>query len=189
VSPGVPDTVDGIGDLRQAFTWVPQPVAVLTGLSSCGGPVGMTISTLTSVSLQPPLVLFCPAVTSRAWAAVRGRGLFALNVLGQEHVELAMRFAARGNRFHDVRIRRTRQGVPALADALTVLVCAVREELPAGDHAVVLARVLAIDAHRDGLGLDTVSLRHRTQLLDAPSRRSRRVSPRPGNHPLSLSST
>ena len=54
-------------DMRQAFRDVPQPVAVVTGLSSSGQPLGMTISSLTSVSLAPPLVLFCAAVGSRAW--------------------------------------------------------------------------------------------------------------------------
>ena len=146
-------------DLRQVFHDVPQPVAVVTGLSSTGQPVGMTVSSLTSASLAPPLVLFCPAVNSRAWAAARERGSFAVNILGHQHGELAIRFAGPGDRFAGVRTLPIGKGLPALADALTVLVCDVRAEQPAGDHAVVLGQVRAVHARCDGTGLDTVSLR------------------------------
>jgi 3-hydroxy-9,10-secoandrosta-1,3,5(10)-triene-9,17-dione monooxygenase reductase component len=148
-------------DLRQVFRDLPQPVAVITGLSPTGRPVGMTVSSLTSASLVPPLVLFCPAVTSRAWAAARERSSFAVNILGHRHGELAMRFAGPGDRFAGVRTLPTDEGVPVLADALTVLVCDTVDEHPAGDHTVVLGRVRAVHALRGGTGLDTVSLRGR----------------------------
>jgi 3-hydroxy-9,10-secoandrosta-1,3,5(10)-triene-9,17-dione monooxygenase reductase component len=60
--------------LRQVFLDLPRPVAVVTGLSPSGQPVGVTVSSLTSASLTPPLVLFCPALTSRTWATARQRG-------------------------------------------------------------------------------------------------------------------
>ena len=148
-------------DLRQVFLGLPQPVAVVTGLSPSGQPVGMTVSSLTSASLAPPLVLFCPAVTSRTWAAARERGTFAVNILGHQHVELAVRFAGPGDRFAGLRTLPADVGIPMLADALTVLVCDVGDEHPAGDHTVVLGRVRAVHALRDGTGLDTVSLRAR----------------------------
>jgi 3-hydroxy-9,10-secoandrosta-1,3,5(10)-triene-9,17-dione monooxygenase reductase component len=148
--------------LRQVFLDLPQPVAVLTGLSRSGEPVGMTVSSLTSASLAPPLVLFCPAVTARAWAAARERGSYALNILGQRCGELAVRFAGPGDRFAGVHTLLTDDGIPVLADALTVLVCSVQDEHPAGDHSVVLGRVRAVHALRDGVGLDTVSLRTRS---------------------------
>jgi len=55
----------------------------------------------------------------------------------------------------------TDDGIPTLADALTVLVCDLRDEHPAGDHTVVIGRVRAVHPLRDGTGLDTVSLRMR----------------------------
>jgi 3-hydroxy-9,10-secoandrosta-1,3,5(10)-triene-9,17-dione monooxygenase reductase component len=155
-----------IADLRQVFLDLPQPVAVITGRSRSGEPVGMTVSSLTSVSLAPPLVLFCPAVTSGAWAAARERGSFAVNLLGHQHSELAVRFAGPGDRFAGLRTLPTDDGIPVLADALTALICDVRDEHPAGDHTVVLGQVRGIHALRDGIGLDTVSLR----LLGTPSR-------------------
>jgi flavin reductase (DIM6/NTAB) family NADH-FMN oxidoreductase RutF len=178
VSPGtVLGPVVAVDDLRQVFLELPQPVAVVTGLSPSGEPVGMTVSSLTSASLAPPLVLFCPAVTSRAWAAARERGSFAVNILGHQHGELAVRFAGPGDRFAGLPTLPTDDGIPVLADALTVLVCDVRDEHPAGDHTVVLGRVRAVYALRDGTGLDTVSLRLRT----TPSRGHAGQSWRPGD--------
>ena len=100
MSPGtVLGPIVAVDDLRRAFLDLPQPVAVVTGLSPSGEAVGMTVSSLTSVSLAPLLVLFCPTVTSRAWAAARERGSFAVNILGHRQGELAVRFAGPGDRF------------------------------------------------------------------------------------------
>jgi 3-hydroxy-9,10-secoandrosta-1,3,5(10)-triene-9,17-dione monooxygenase reductase component len=95
-----PVTVLGpvVADLRQVFLDLPQPVAVVTCRSPSGEAVGMTVSSLTSVSLAPPLVLFCPTVTSRAWAAAREHGSFAVNILGHRQGVLAMRFAGPDDR-------------------------------------------------------------------------------------------
>jgi flavin reductase (DIM6/NTAB) family NADH-FMN oxidoreductase RutF len=155
----VVDPVVGVRDLRQVFANVPQPVAVVTGLAPSGEPVGMTVSSLTSASLAPPLVSFCPAATSQAWAAARRRRSFAVNLLGRHDAGLAVRFAGQGDRFAGVRTLRLDDGIPALADALSVLVCDVHAEHPAGDHTVVLGRVRAVHRLRPGTGLDTVSLR------------------------------
>jgi flavin reductase (DIM6/NTAB) family NADH-FMN oxidoreductase RutF len=162
VRPGtVLGPVVAVDDLRRVFLDLPQPVVVVTGLSPSGEPVGMTVSSLTSASLAPPLVLFGPAVTSRAFAAARERGSFAVNILGHRHGELPVRFARPGDRFAGLRILPTDDGIPALADALTVLVCDLHDEHPAGDHTVVLDRVRAIHGLRGGTGLNTVSLRVR----------------------------
>jgi flavin reductase (DIM6/NTAB) family NADH-FMN oxidoreductase RutF len=162
VSPGTVLGPVATVDLRQVFLDLPQPVAVVTGLSPSGELVGMTVSSLASASLAPPLVLFCPAVTSRTWAAARERGTFAVNILGHQHRQLALRFAVPGDRFVGLRTLSTDDGIPVLADALSVLVCDVHDEHPAGDHTVVLGRVRAVHPHHDGIGLDTVSLRVRS---------------------------
>jgi len=154
-----PDSSDTATGLRHVFRNVPQPVAVVSSLTPSGGPVGMTVSSFTSVSLQPPLVLFCPAVRSQAWAAARRCGVFAINVLGRQDAELALRFAGSGDRFEGVRTHPTYHGIPVLAEAISVLICDVGDEHPAGDHTVVLARVRAIHEQYDDAGLDTVSLR------------------------------
>jgi 3-hydroxy-9,10-secoandrosta-1,3,5(10)-triene-9,17-dione monooxygenase reductase component len=175
-----PVTVLGpvVADLRQVFLDLPQPVAVVTCRSPSGEAVGMTVSSLTSVSLAPPLVLFCPTVTSRAWAAAREHGSFAVNILGHRQGVLAMRFAGPGDRFAGLRTLPTDDGIPALADALTVLVCDLRDEHPAGDHTVVIGRVRAVHPLNHSTGLDTVSLRVRGTTRVQEGRTPRHRSPR-----------
>lgn len=159
-------------DMRRTFRDLPQPVAVVTGRSPSGQPIGMTVSSLTSASLAPPLVIFCPALTSRSWEAARVHGSFAVNILGHEEGELAARFAGSGDRFAGVATLRAGNGLPMLAEALTVLLCDVDDEYPAGDHTVVLGRVRAVRTLHDGPGLDTVTLRR-----SAPSRGQARLRP------------
>ncbi len=146
-------------ELRRAFRDLPQPVAVVTGVGPTGEPVGMTVSTLTLASLAPPLVLFCPALTSRAWSVARRRGAFTVNILGRQQRRLAVRFAEPGDRFAGVRTQPVDGDLPALADAMTVLVCDVHEERPAGDHTVVLGRIRTLLALNSGPGLDSAALR------------------------------
>ena len=98
-----------------------------------------------------------------------------MNILGHQHGELAVRFAGPGDRFAGVRTLPTDDGIPVLADALTVLVCDIHDEHPAGDHTVVLGRVRAVHALRDGTGLDTVSLRVRGTPLGARAAGARAV--------------
>jgi 3-hydroxy-9,10-secoandrosta-1,3,5(10)-triene-9,17-dione monooxygenase reductase component len=148
-----------VDSLRQVFTDVPQPVAVVTSLSLTGEPIGMTVSSLASASLSPALVLFCPATTSRTWGRARRRGCFAVNILRRQHSELALQFSGPGDRFAGVRTLLTEDGIPVLADALTALICDVRDEHPAGDHTVVVGRVRTIHTLCDGPALDTVSFR------------------------------
>jgi flavin reductase (DIM6/NTAB) family NADH-FMN oxidoreductase RutF len=164
-----PASVECAVDLRRIFLDLPQPVAVVTGLGARGEPVGMTVSSLTSVSLEPPLVLFCPAVTSRVWALARMRGSFAVNILGRRHGRLARQFAGPGDRFAGLQTVPCDDGVPMLPDALTVLVCDVRDEHPAGDHTVVIGSVRAVHPLHGGRGLDTVSLRASCRPVPAPT--------------------
>lgn len=168
-APTAPDRSGTVLDLRQVFRDLPQPVVVVSGLDRSGTPVGMTVSSLTTASLAPPMVAFCPAVTSRAWAAVRERGSFAVNVLGHRHIELATQFAGPGDRFAGVRTKAAEDGVPLLTDALASFLCDMYQEHPAGDHTLVLGLVRAVDRHHGGTGLDTVSLRmRRTPRLRVP---------------------
>jgi len=116
------------------FRGLAQPVVVVTGRSLSGEPAGMTVSSLVPASLTPPLLLFCPATTSRTWAAARERGAFAVHVLGREQTGLAARFAGPGDRFAGLRTVAAEDGVPLPADALTALHCAVHEEFGRRPH-------------------------------------------------------
>ncbi len=109
------------------------------------GPVGMAVNSFTSVSLDPPLVLFCPARTSSTWPAIRDAGRFCINVMGSEHAEFTRRFCQRpADRFADIGWADRPSG-PALDSAVAWIECEVREEHEAGDHTIVVAHVSGID--------------------------------------------
>ncbi len=132
---------------RHVLGHYPTGVAVLTA-STPAGPLGMAMNSFTSLSLDPPLVLFCPSRSSTTWPEIRAAGAIAVNVLsaGQESVSRA--FAARGaNRFDEVDWTPGGNGAPLLADALGWLECTVQAEHPAGDHTVVIARIELMGVH------------------------------------------
>jgi 3-hydroxy-9,10-secoandrosta-1,3,5(10)-triene-9,17-dione monooxygenase reductase component len=110
-----------------------------------GEPTGLIVNSLTSVSLEPPLVAFCPSRRSLTWARMRRARRFGVNVLGRRHERFARRAALAGaDRFADLDWETGRGGVPLLTDALAVLECETVAEHPAGDHSIVVGRVEAL---------------------------------------------
>lgn len=129
--------------LRDAFGAFATGVTVVT---ACGpdGRVGLTANSLTSVSLDPPLLLFCPARSASALPTLRATRRFAVNVLATDQAAVADRFARRGvDRFaeatwHDL------AGLPVLDGALASFACSLEAEHDGGDHVVIIGRVEAM---------------------------------------------
>ena len=118
-------------------------VAVITASHSNGNAYGMTTNALTSVSLDPLLLLVCFDNAARTLPVVREAGRFAVNVLHTGQEELAGVFASKvpvEQKFDRVDYH-VEHGAPVLRDALAWLACDVRELHPAGDHTVVLGEV------------------------------------------------
>lgn len=138
-------TVDAF---RHVLGHYPTGVAVITAQTP-DGPVGMSMNSFTSLSLQPPLVLFCPAVSSRTWPRLRQAGRIAINVLsaGQEAVSRSFA-AAVDDRFAGLAWTLGENSAPLLDDALGWLECTVQAEYPAGDHLVVIAAIDRMGVHR-----------------------------------------
>ncbi len=114
------------------------------------GPAGMAANSVASVSLDPPLILFCPAKTSSTWPVIRAEGRFCINVMAHHHEEITRRFARKGaDRFSGIGYHQRRAG-PALSDALAWIDCEIHAEHDAGDHTIVVARVLAVEASPAG---------------------------------------
>jgi hypothetical protein len=78
---------------REVLGHYPTGVAVVTAMTP-GGPVGMAVNSFTSVSLAPPLVLFCPAASSTTWPVLRTTGVVAVNVLSAEQEAVRSRLGA-----------------------------------------------------------------------------------------------
>ncbi|WOX24950.1 flavin reductase family protein [Streptomyces solicathayae] len=137
-------------DIRSALAGFCTGVAVITALDPDGRPVGMAVQSFSSVSLDPPLVCFCPAHTSTTWPAIRAAGRFAVNVLAADQEELCRRFAVTGgDKFAGVRWSPGPNGAPLLDGALATVVCELEDVLDGGDHAIALGRVTSLTAHRD----------------------------------------
>src|SRR4029434_278286 len=100
---------------------------------------GATINSLTSVSLQPCMLLFCTNEGSATGAAIRQRGLFSVNILGQHQSELSARFTGKlKHRFDDLAIAFSTDGLPLLQGAAAQLCCRVAAVHKAGDHDIIL---------------------------------------------------
>jgi flavin reductase (DIM6/NTAB) family NADH-FMN oxidoreductase RutF len=107
-----------------------------------GSDFGVTVSAISSLSLQPPMLLACLNRTSRTQAAIRRTGGFAVNVLGVHQHELARLFATdRDDKFDGLAVRHGTLGHPLLDDALAHVECEVVEEAAGGTHTVFLAEV------------------------------------------------
>lgn len=107
-----------------------------------GRSYGMTLNSLTSVSLDPCLLLFCSTRGSATGKAVRDRGAFVINILGSEQHEMCRRFVGRfAKRFEGLEPVMSATGLPMLAGALGHICCQVYAVHPGGDHDVIIGRV------------------------------------------------
>jgi flavin reductase (DIM6/NTAB) family NADH-FMN oxidoreductase RutF/DNA-binding FadR family transcriptional regulator len=117
-------------------------VTVITALHD-SQPFGTTASAVSSLSLEPPMVLICLNKTSSTGQAVTASQRFAVNILGEDQAEEAMRFATKdaADKFQGISIVNGEWGEPLLGDALAILECRVVEEVTGGTHSVYLAEV------------------------------------------------
>jgi 3-hydroxy-9,10-secoandrosta-1,3,5(10)-triene-9,17-dione monooxygenase reductase component len=147
--PGTPPHLNGPDAAlsRHVLGHYPTGVAVITAMSA-DGPVGMAMNSFTSVSLEPPLVLFCPALSSGTWPLLRDAGKIAINVLSAGQESVSRLFASRvEDRFSPIDWLAGTYGAPLLSDALGWLECTVTAEYPAGDHTVVIAEIERMGVH------------------------------------------
>jgi 3-hydroxy-9,10-secoandrosta-1,3,5(10)-triene-9,17-dione monooxygenase reductase component len=136
-------------ELRRVLGRYPTGVAVLTA-NDVDRRIGMAANSVTSVSLDPPLILVCPARSSTTWPRIRARGRFCVNVMAGHHEEACRRFAAKEiDRFEGLAVH-DREAGPGLDDAIAWIDCAIETEHDAGDHTIVVARIVAIEAAGDG---------------------------------------
>ena len=134
------DPADG-RRLRDAFGTFATGVTVVTGRGTDGVRVGLTANSLTSVSLDPPLLLFCPARTASALPTLRATTRFVVNVLTVDQQAVADRFARRDvDRFADAEWDDW-DGLPVLRGALSNFACTFFAEHDGGDHIVIIGRV------------------------------------------------
>ena len=126
---------------RRAMGRIPTSVAVVTGRGS-EGPVGMTIGSLSTVSLDPPLVSFFATRTSRSFSALRDLDRICINVLDEDHADVCFAFASSsGPKFEVGDWDMSGAGAPVLKTAAVSMECGVDSVYEAGDHYGLMARL------------------------------------------------
>ncbi|MET9067209.1 flavin reductase family protein [Streptosporangium sandarakinum] len=139
---------------RQALAVHAAGVVVITAQSE-GVPAGLTATSFSSVSLEPPLVSFCVDRDSATWPRLRAADHFAVNILTSDQAGLAARFASKGvDRFAEpTRWRPGPLGAPLLQDVSAHLVCLPHQTVDVGDHILVVGLVAEVSVRDRGLPL------------------------------------
>lgn len=129
--------------LREALGSFATGVTVITTVTATGQRIGLTANSFTSVSLDPPLVLWSLRKNSANLEVFRQASHFAVNVLSQQQKDICHRFASRieGDRFDGVELEPSRFQLPLLAGSLARFECSRYHEYEAGDHVMFLGRV------------------------------------------------
>jgi 3-hydroxy-9,10-secoandrosta-1,3,5(10)-triene-9,17-dione monooxygenase reductase component len=142
-----PEAVAAARRFRDVLGHFASGVCVVTAVSG-GHPVGLTCQSFSSVSLDPPLVLFVPARTSRAWPLIQRAGKFCVNILAAEQAAVSNPMASRGaDKFAGIDWTPAEAtGSPVLPGVLGHLDCSIHAVHEAGDHMIVIGRVLHLEA-------------------------------------------
>jgi flavin reductase (DIM6/NTAB) family NADH-FMN oxidoreductase RutF len=145
---------DGLIDqaaFRTVLGHYPTGVVVVTATGD-DGPAGLAIGSFTSLSLDPPLILFCPGKTSTSWPRIEAAGAFCVNVLAEDQEQISRTFAGRGtDKFAGLGWRPAgATGSPVLAGVLAWIDCRIERIDEGGDHWIVVGRVLDLEVEREG---------------------------------------
>jgi flavin reductase (DIM6/NTAB) family NADH-FMN oxidoreductase RutF len=130
-------------DLRRAFGNFATGVTVVTTVDEAGNPCGFTANSFTSVSIDPPLLLVSIAKTAYGCDVFTHSRGFAVNILARNQRELSNRFAAAGtDKFAGLDWHGAQSGSPVINDVVAWFDCAHHEQVDAGDHIILIGRVL-----------------------------------------------
>jgi flavin reductase (DIM6/NTAB) family NADH-FMN oxidoreductase RutF len=135
-------------DFRNAMRRLAGGISVIT--AGEGRDIsGMTVTSVTSLSVEPPTLIVCVNREASSWPLVKRYGFFGVNILTADQSDIAERFAGKGglkgaDRFGGARWKSGVSGVPLLADALAAIDCEVEEVIERHSHAIIIGRVLDV---------------------------------------------
>ena len=130
-------------DFRKALSCFLTGVTVVTTIDDDGQARGFTANSFTSVSLDPPLVLVCIADSAQSYDVFATAAHFGINILADDHREISNIFASkRPDKFADVAWTPGHQGAPVFDEAVAWLDCATHDRVDAGDHMILIGRVV-----------------------------------------------
>ncbi|MZR13935.1 flavin reductase [Maritimibacter sp. DP07] len=127
-------------EMRKALGLFATGVTVVTCMSP-RGPLGITVNSFTSVSMDPPLILWCPAKSSRRHDAMAAAGHFALHIMGEDQDDVALGFTKSGEAFEGFDWISSERDVPLIENCPARFECHIRDRIDAGDHTVIIGHV------------------------------------------------
>ncbi|HWS32992.1 MAG TPA: flavin reductase family protein [Actinoplanes sp.] len=134
---------------RRVFGHFATGITVITTVDA-DGPAGFACQAFAPLSLDPPLVLFCPQAGSETWQRIRDAGVFCVNILTAGQRDVSRLFGTRGaDRFATLGWAPAPSGSPVLHDVLTWADCHLEAIHEGGDHAIVTGRVTTLGPCRD----------------------------------------
>ncbi|GAA4819723.1 3-hydroxy-9,10-secoandrosta-1,3,5(10)-triene-9,17-dione monooxygenase reductase subunit [Tomitella cavernea] len=137
-----PAEIDGRA-LRNLIGNFATGITIISTMSD-EAPVGFACQSFSSLSLDPPMVLFCPMKTSRSWNAIEAAGRFGVTILAEDQQDACAVFGSRNpDKFASVDWHRSPGGMPILDGELAWIDCTVEKVVDGGDHHVVFGRVQA----------------------------------------------
>lgn len=146
----MPDRVFDSVRFREVVGRFPTGVAVVAA-ARMDRTYGLAVASFVSLSLEPPLVLFCADHGSTSWPGIRAAGRFGVSILAEDQRDLCQRFAAKvDDKFEGISWSVSPLGSPLIDGALAWLDCTIVAVHTAGDHDVVIGRVASLDASEMG---------------------------------------
>lgn len=134
-------------DYRHALAQFATGVTIVTTLAPDGRPIGLTVNSFNSVSLDPPLVLWSLALKASSLPVFLGCTHYAINVLASDQLNIAKRFATRSaDRFATLAWHAGAHGMPLVDGCVAWLIAANRNQHEAGDHQILVGEVVQFEA-------------------------------------------
>jgi flavin reductase (DIM6/NTAB) family NADH-FMN oxidoreductase RutF len=138
-------------EFRDTLSYFASGVCVVTAVTGDRAPVGVTISAFTSLSLEPPLVLFCLGNKTKNLQAFTNGSGFAVNILAEDQGEVSELFAGQNDdKFASIPFTGSESGCPLLAGCLASLECSPVATHDGGDHVIVVGKVDRVQRAREG---------------------------------------
>jgi len=138
-------------ELRDMFGLFPTGVAIITTVGANGDHVAATVSSFNSVSLEPPLVLFSMARTSKSYEAWEAAETFAVNILSEDQRALSSQFSkSSGDKWQGVSPVMTASGLPLIPDALGSFQCRTWARYDGGDNLIIVGEAFACAKSAEG---------------------------------------
>lgn len=141
-------TAFDVAEFRQVASHFATGVVAVCG-NEQGELVGFAAQSFVSLSLEPPLILFCPQKTSTSWPRIRKLGKFCINVLNENQSDTSDAFATVGQAANVSWHPNEGSNTPCLEGVLATLDCKLKVEHDAGDHTIVVADVRGLTVNRD----------------------------------------